>query len=88
MQGMRHVVDVLSAVPGMDPNDSRICVGLELVGPRRSDEYLRSRNQSRQVDQVAQRCDLSYSLDGTFTEDGKETWITGKLEDITDLGVY
>ena len=72
---MGHMVYVLASVARVHPDHFCSRGGFEFLRSRRSDENLRSRDQTREVDKVAQRSNLRNGLDGTFSKDGKETLI-------------
>lgn len=71
---MGHMVNVFATIPRMNSNYFCSCRGLEFLRPGGSDEDLRGRYKTREVDEVAQGSDLGHGLNGTFSQDRQETW--------------
>jgi predicted ATP-dependent serine protease len=71
---MGHMMYVFASVARMDPNYFCSRCGLKLFRSRGSDEDLGRWDETREVNEVTQGNDLSNSLNGTFSKNGKETY--------------
>lgn len=74
MQRMGHMMYVFASVARMNPNYFCSRCGLKLFRSRGSDEDLGGGEETREVDEVTQGNNLSNSLNGTFSKNGKETY--------------
>ena len=71
---MGYMMYVFASVARVNSDDFSTRSCLELLRPRGSDEDLRRRDKAREIDEVAQGCNLSDGLNGTFSQDGEEAF--------------
>lgn len=71
---MSYVMDILSGITGVDANHLSIRSSLEFFWPRGPNEYLGRREETGNVDEITQSCNLGNGLNGAFSKDSEETW--------------